>query len=302
MDYQADYYFSESEILTGGASWNKGTAESNYVSGFSHETRSVFGEYQSQPLDNLYLTGGLRYDDDTDFGDFTTYRLTAAYQFPQAGTRLHSSLGTGFKLPTFTDQAYGGNPNLKPEHSLGWDAGVQQLLWHDRISFDVTYFENHVHDLIEFQPYPQPADNVGEARIRGLETAVDVDLHHGWNVQASYTWMRPRNEDTGEDLLRRPRHEANLTVDAPLWPHASAFVTAHYKGQRYDQHYNPNTFQSERKKLPAYTVVNFGVQHRFNDHWRVFGRIDNVFDRDYEDQYNVGSPGRAYYTGAEARY
>lgn len=301
VDYQANYYFDESDIFTAGASWNKGTAESTYVSGFSHETRSVFGQYQSEPVNNLYLTGGLRYDDDTDFGDFTTYRVTAAYLLPRTGTRFHSSLGTAFKLPTFTDQAYGGNPDLKPENSLGWDAGVKQTFWRNRIKLNVTYFENHVHDLIEFVTFNR-AENVGEARTRGVETAVDVDLTHGWNVKASYTWMQPKNRDTGQDLLRRPRHEAELTVDAPLWHHASAFVTAHYKGQRYDQYYNPATYQSERKQLPAYTVVDVGAQHRFNNHWRVFGRIENLLDRDYEDQYNVGSPGRAYYVGAEAQY
>ena len=73
---------------------------------------------------------------------------------PPTDTRLHASIGTGVTNPTFTEQ-YGffvgsfiGNPNLKPERSLGWDAGVEQAFFDRRLVVDVTYFASEFEDKI----------------------------------------------------------------------------------------------------------------------------------------------------------
>ena len=73
--------------------------------------------------------------DNDGFRDATTWRATAAYVLPEAGTRFHGSYATGVTNPTFFDLfgfdpgSFAGNPNLEPEKSDGWDVGVEQALF-----------------------------------------------------------------------------------------------------------------------------------------------------------------------------
>src|SRR6266571_2399907 len=67
-----------------------------------------------------------------------------------SGTRIRGSAGTGFRAPTFNDLFFPdfGNPDLQPERSMSWDAGVDQKLWQGRIRLGLTYFHNDFTNLI----------------------------------------------------------------------------------------------------------------------------------------------------------
>ena len=64
-----------------------------------------------------------------------------------------ASAGRGIKEPLFI-QSYSpspsflGNPDLKPERSRGFDAGVEQRFARDRAVVEAIYFSNHFDDLI----------------------------------------------------------------------------------------------------------------------------------------------------------
>jgi len=85
-----------------------------------------------QPIPHLQINAGGRLDDNERFGDFWTYRV-AALGFLTATTRVRASVGKGFKEPAFFD-TYStspfakGNPNLRPERSQNYEAGVEQDL------------------------------------------------------------------------------------------------------------------------------------------------------------------------------
>ena len=52
-------------------------------------------------------------------------------------------MGTGFRAPALAENYFpGGNPDLRPEHSKGWDCGVDQILLGGRFVIDATYFRN----------------------------------------------------------------------------------------------------------------------------------------------------------------
>jgi len=54
----------------------------------------------------------------------------------------------GIRPPAGFDLAYTDNPALKPERTRSFDAGVEQRLFHDRLSLDATYFYNRFYDLM----------------------------------------------------------------------------------------------------------------------------------------------------------
>ena len=67
------------------------------------------------------------------------------------GLRPHASIGTGVALPGMFEQfgfvrlpTFVGNPNLQPEESRGWDAGVEFTLVRNRAFLDLTYFRTNL--------------------------------------------------------------------------------------------------------------------------------------------------------------
>ena len=120
-------------------------------------------EYQIGLWDQLFLSGSLRYDDNERFKDTTTYRITAAHVLEGSGTRFHGSYGTGVKNPTLSHlfQQFGRvgpNPDVEPEESKGWDIGVEQNLLEDRLSLDITYFNNQPTKLVYWNDAGTPYD------------------------------------------------------------------------------------------------------------------------------------------------
>ena len=70
-------------------------------------------------------------------------------------TRLRAFYGQGIKEPRFDqlfDDQFGdlGNPNLKPETSKTWSAGLEQKLWDNRVTLNGEYFSNRFYDIISF--------------------------------------------------------------------------------------------------------------------------------------------------------
>jgi len=150
------------------------------------------GEYRVGLWDRLFLSAALRFDDNERFEDATTYRATAAYVFPGSGTRLHGSYATGATNPTFFElfgfdpNTFVGNPDLKPETSKGWDAGIEQKLLGDRVVLDVTYFETDLRDEIQTAFLPgfrsTPVNLSGKSTRRGIEVAAQARVTDAFDL------------------------------------------------------------------------------------------------------------------------
>jgi vitamin B12 transporter len=48
--------------------------------------------------------------------------------------------------------------------------------------------------------------------------------------------------------------------------------------------------------------VNLGADYRINDMWQVYGRVENLLDSKYEEQFSFRSPGRAAYAGVRVTF
>ncbi len=161
---------------------------------------SGYAELQSSFSDAFFNTLSLRYDDNDRFGGKMTYRVAPAYVIQDTGTKLKASVGTGFKAPTlsqmfqnFPDFDFYGNPNLKPESSLGYDVGFEQALANDAVRFGVTYFRNNIKNLIDDNADFTSLVNVGRAVTDGVESFVSYRPIQELSPQAWTTrTRRPR--------------------------------------------------------------------------------------------------------------
>jgi vitamin B12 transporter len=255
------------------------------------------GEYRLGLWDRLFISGSVRHDDNDVFESATTYRATGAYLFPGWGTRLHGSYGTGIKNPTFLDRfgflpdQFKGNPNLKPEESEGWDIGIEQPFWDDRISLGVTYFEEDLKDEIDgffFDPAlgALTAINLeGTSEREGVEVTARVELFKGFNLTGVYTYVDSTEPDeSGRQVreIRRPEHVASVGTNYRfLDDRANLNLSIDYNSEQKDRDFS--TFPATRVTLDDYTLVNVAGSYVVNKYLTVFARIENLFDDDYEE-------------------
>lgn len=265
------------------------------------------GEYRLGLWQRLFVSGSVRYDDNQRFKNRTTYRLTGAYLRPESETRLHGSVGTGVKNPSFTElfgffpSSFVGNPDLKPEKSLGWDAGVEQSLWGGRGTVDLTYFQNDLTDEIEtvFDPNTfllSARNQKGKSKRRGIELSARAGLAHGLSLTGAYTYTDAQDPE-GNREVRRPKHTGSLALNwRPLGGRADINLSGQYNGRMKDVVFVPS-IPNGRVNLGSYVLVNLAASYTVTDHVQILARIDNLLDDHHEDVFSFRSTGIGAFVG-----
>lgn len=312
-DYQTNFFFDTPEI-----------AEAEHRLTFLVEredeyqrTRSAFGasdlditnygfvgEYGTGLWDRVFLSGSLRRDDNDIFEDETTFRATAAYLHRETDTRLHGSYGTGAKNPTLFELFGFGpnfvpNPDLSPETSKGWDIGVEQGFFDDRLSIDVTYFNNRITDLI--QGSGNTAVNLrGTSKIDGFEVSARAELLEGLNFRGQYTYTNGKDAN-GVELVRRAKHlaSANLAYDF-LEGRAKLDLGVDFNGEQRDFQFSNFFGARTNVTLDDFVLVNVAGSYEVIEGIEIYGRIENLFDEDYEEVLGFDSPGIGAFLGVRA--
>ncbi|NWO09464.1 TonB-dependent receptor [Chromohalobacter salexigens] len=254
-----------------GASYDRDSRENIGIYGMMQRT---YGAHE--------LSGSLRYDDDSLFGDETTGSLGYAYRLTPF-QRLGASFSTAFKAPNLIDLygPYGTNPDLDAETAENLEAfwAYERDNWHTR----VTVFDNRIDDLIGYDPNTSIPYNVDEARIRGVE------LSGGWQaggltLSASLTHQNPEDRQTGKRLQRRARTFGRMDADYALadWSFGATLRAA---GDRRDTDfvtYGDTT-------VTGYGVVDLRTSWQVTPMVELSAKMENAFDKEYQlvDGYNT---------------
>lgn len=273
----------------------------------------------------LTLSAGARAEANGSFGTRVVPRAGAAYTMRfghdfWGATRLRSSYGEGIKEPRF-DQSFGtnpcfpGNPNLRPEHSRTFNAGLDQRLASDRLRLSANFFQNRFRDIVSFAfgqlPGTPPSFcgiffgsffNTDAARARGFDLVVEARPAHWLTVSGNYTYdashvlQAPNAFDPasmpGNRLLRRPVHSGNLAFNA-AFRRMSWNLYAYFTGRRTDSTFLAPTVAS----TAGYARFDFTARYGLRRNWSVFGRIENLFDKQYQEALGFPALGRDYRLG-----
>lgn len=259
--------------------------------------RWTAGYYAQALLDAwpLAITAGARLDDNSAFQTHGTYRVGLVFR-PRTETRLRFSVGTGFKEPTFFENfARGfvlGNPNLEPERSTSWEAGIDRTLAGGRITVVATYFDQRFRDLIDFTLSPPPGEpnyfNVPGAISRGAELEASGTLTPAFVVTLRYTYLHARATKSGADtsadalfvpgkpLLRRPTHSLAPELGMTVGARTRIIVSARWIGRRDDLDFN-RPAGSRRVTVDSYTHVNLSAEYTLGA-VQLTGKVENAFD------------------------
>ncbi|TVR78384.1 MAG: TonB-dependent receptor, partial [Rhodospirillales bacterium] len=274
------------------------------------------GEYRLGLWDRLFLSGGARFDRNDRFENFTSPRVTASYRHHETGTRVHGSWGQGVRNPTFFELfgSFGtfiGNPDLTPENSEGWDAGIEQSLFSDRVTVDVTYFQNRITDRISSEGVApgvsQPINLPGTSRGRGIEASLSAEPFPGFTVRGAYTFTETRDPD-GFQLARRPKHIGSASFNYAFLPdeagrnRANVNLDIRHTGRQRDNVFLVPFFQRERVWLDSFTLVNLAGRYEVLPGLAVIARIENLLDQDYEEAFGFQSPGIGTFGGVQGSF
>lgn len=314
LDWQHDLHLHKTNTLTLGVETEEERAESSYysesffgpfTSTFDEKTARTNGYYLQDQIklwDSWFTTLGIRLDDHSKFGNETTYRITSAYLIRRTGTKIKGSYGTGFKAPSLY-QLYApvyGDENLKPEKSTGWDAGVEQSLWKERLVLGVTYFGNRFKDLIDFDSGTSKFINISKAETQGVEAFVSVRPVADLTLRASYTYTDTEDKSTGKPLLRRAKNKAGFDVGYRFLEKGNVNLGLVYVGERDDLDFS--TFPATRVELGDYLLVNLAASYDITKNFHVYGRIENLLDESYEEVKGYGTPGISVFAGLKLSF
>jgi vitamin B12 transporter len=276
---------------------------------------AVMGQWRADWGQILSTDFAVRHDDFNRFKDATTWRANAIAHLTE-NLSAHAGYGEGIAQPSFID-LYGffpgnfvGNPNLRPERSEGYEAGIQ---WQDEhFGVGVTAFSNRLTNEIvsvfnSTTFMSSTANATGRSRRRGIEVTGEVRPLEGLRVSANYTYLDAQEQRVaGAAQLRearRPKHSANLFADYESGPFTLGASLA-YVGNRKDTDFDvfdPVTFQSPVVTLKSYVLADARVAYAITPAIEAFARIENAFDEKYQDAVGYATPGRTVYAGIRVR-
>lgn len=264
--------------------------------------KAAYAEYQSQWFERFFLVANGRVDDNDSFGEHWTYRVAPAYIVPVTETKIKGSVATGFKAPTlnqlfvsFPAFNFFANPNLLPEEVFGYDAGLEQPFFNDRVRVGATYFHNDITNLITTASIPIGTTlvNVNQATTEGVEAFAAAIISPELRVRGDYTFVRSIDEKTGLELLRQPKHKVSATA---IWtPDPNWTISATVLHVSDWQDIDRVTFATITQ--PGYTVVNVATNYTINKYTSAFARIDNLFNERYENPNGFERPGFGIFGG-----
>jgi vitamin B12 transporter len=267
---------------------------------------------QQLTLGRLSVIAGGRFVHNSLYGNTGVPRVALTLLARRGGellseTRLRFSYATGFMEPALYETFahlpyYVPNPGLLPERTRAFEAGFQQKLFAGRWALDATYFNNLFHDQIEAAPNQEPYEgyppdtlyqffNVQKSLAHGAEVVLQGKIWKKLSLNTAYTYLStkylqaplctPANfcdpvYDTGNPLLRRPKHSATTFFDY-LGTRWGASLGGSFVGRRPDSDFDGLGFNHAagyarvdlggwyaiRPRVTAYVAV----QNALNDHY-----------------------------------
>ena len=200
-------------------------------------TMGVYGQQQFGWNDRLFLTAGVRVDNNSAFGedlDWVTYpkvsaawviseesfwgsslgnivntlKLRTAYgqsgQQPNAFVALRTVVNAprANGLPGVTPGSL-GNPDLKPERGTEWEAGFEAALF-DRLSLDFTYYTRRTKDAILTRQLAPSGGFAGDQTVNIGETSnsgVELQAHFRAITLERFAWEIGGTISTNKDRI-----------------------------------------------------------------------------------------------------
>lgn len=203
-------------------------------------------------------------------------------------------------LKEFYSQTAGrdlANPNLAIEKSINSELGF--VYQHSsEIMINGSLFYNSIDDLINLvflEGGLRQYQNIGKAEMKGAEIAF---RYIGKNISTNlaYTYLDAKNvsEDRESDILEyRPEHVLSLTADYGFTFGTTIRGELVYTANKYGVDSDTREFV----KMENVMTTNIRISQKLFEHYLVYLRANNIFNRYYESEYGFPQAGRELFIG-----
>lgn len=296
FEWQHNFVIGKNNSPTIGFEYEEEQGSSETFDKKSVDNKGLYLQNQFEFWDSLFITASIRRDRHEKFGSDTNYKLSGNYIIKPTLTKLKGNWGTGFKAPSLF-QLYSsyGDENLAPEENESYDLGFEQSLLQDKLSINCTYFHNKFDQMIEYDFSTWEYQNIGRAKTEGTEVGLSFSPLSNLKIRANFTRTDTKNKSTGKKLIRRPRNKYNLKLNYQPTEKVNTTLMLNYFGSRWD-----NT--NNTRKMKGYTKVDLTASYQINKDVQIFGRIENLFDRIYEEVLGYATPGISLYAGSKITF
>jgi outer membrane cobalamin receptor len=320
LHYRADLSWSPALALTAGYDFD--AEKDPNIEVVKRHNHAYFVQLQVRPAGRWFLTAGARLDDNSRYGmEWSPKLALGGFLVPfrrgmVSSVKLQGNAGHGIKNPVFAELFsvfVDGNPNLKPERANTFDGGLEVTLADQRLAVVATAFANRYKDQVAYRPSGPGQDgipdyvNVEGSRADGFELEFRLQRPvAGFRASAFYTYVDSEVTTTvstseqfqpGQPLLRRPQHSANVFA---TWSQGKLTIngSVRYVGRRHDSAFlylttvprpGGTPTSADITVNPGYVVLSVNGELRIGRALGLYGRLDNLADREYESA--LGFPG-----------
>jgi outer membrane cobalamin receptor len=234
--------------------------------------------------------------------------IGAAYTFPDS-TRLYASVAQKTRFPVLKQifDSRSGNTDLKPETAINGTIGVSRA-FPKLVAVDIAFFYHDISDMIVATaagPY-QPYTNIGKAEIYGIEATTewyplpDLTLKLGYN----YNHALDRSGDRATDkLVNVPEHKLDIGLQY-IFPFLKTRLDMNgiLLGEIFNQLPTQTAPTQQVQRTGGYFTFDARITQPFLKRYEAYLAVNNIADRNYEEQYGFPGHGRNIFGGITARF
>jgi vitamin B12 transporter len=238
-----------------------------------------------------------------------TYLLGAGYDL-NANYKVTLTRSTAIQLPTvgqLFDVAYGGNANLRPEHSASTEVGLQfkndNTFWRF-VAFDVQYKDmiaassNPVSDPFWASQFVTQLENLSNTKNKGVELAYARNWA-AWRLQLAYTIQNPENLGSSRAIQNRAKRFGSVTVSHFMDDRTSLNAKVLATSERWTPMIG--SFSSPAL-VPGYGVLNLSSEYQVSPEIKLSFGVLNALDKTYFHLDGYNNAGRTYHMGLKYAY
>lgn len=235
------------------------------------------------------LTESIRRDVYDKFDNKTTYKIGIRQNF-DGSLYFTSNYGTAYNIPTLYHlySAY-GNSGINPESTKSYDASIGYE------NLKLTYFYNTIENMIDFDMSSFTYNNInGTSTLKGFEIEYKNRVTQDIAISFNFTELSAKDKD-GADLARRAKESLKFGADYYGVEKLHLGLFGEYLGSRYDD-------KAKTLQTGYYTTMNFVANYDFSKIVKIYGKIDNITDKQYQTTSGYASSPRAYYAGVRVLF
>jgi len=252
-----------------------------------HQT-SFYGSLFFSALDKrLNVEMGGRINKHSQYENNSTYTFNPSFAINK-NWRIFGSIASGFKAPSIYQlyDAFSGNKDLQPEKSVNYEAGLQQQ--YEKVSSRIVYFHRNIKNALDFDYVNFKYFNFVKQTVNGIELETIIHPVKELSITANYTFISGKeqtqsrkdfSDTTYSYLLRRPRHNINITIGYQFCPEFYASISGKSVSQRYDV----GGYAVQDILLNSYFLVNAYAEYKWKKNVKFFTDLQNITNKKFFD-------------------